>query len=124
MKIKFIKPLPQVDHVIPIGHVLDAHPGFAQKMIRHHYAVLVDVPVVTEVKTPVAEKPAQEAPVKTEPAMTPFELALKAAHQETTEEAKPDEAKPEVKAEPAEETAEVAEKPAQKKRTRTVTRGK
>ena len=30
MKIRFVRPLPRIDHVIPAGFVLDAPEGFAQ----------------------------------------------------------------------------------------------
>ena len=34
MKIRFVRPLPRIDHVIPAGFILDAPEGFAAKMIR------------------------------------------------------------------------------------------
>ena len=40
MKIKFIKPLPRIDHVIPAGQTIDCPEGFARKMIRTGRAVL------------------------------------------------------------------------------------
>ncbi|MBQ9324730.1 MAG: hypothetical protein IJ246_03055 [Clostridia bacterium] len=41
MKIKFIKPLSRLDHVILPGQVLDAPEGFARKMIRTRRAIAV-----------------------------------------------------------------------------------
>lgn len=39
MKIRFVRPLPRIDHVIPAGFILDAPDGFAHKMIRTGRAV-------------------------------------------------------------------------------------
>ena len=39
MKIRMIRPLPRLDHVIPAGQVLDCPEGFARKMIRTGRAV-------------------------------------------------------------------------------------
>ena len=44
MKIRFVRPLPRIDHVIPAGFVLDAPEGFAKKMIRTGRAVAVSGP--------------------------------------------------------------------------------
>ena len=41
MKIRMIRPLPRIDHVIPAGFVLDAPEGFARKMVRTGRAVFV-----------------------------------------------------------------------------------
>ncbi|MBO6164483.1 MAG: hypothetical protein J6N77_05450 [Lachnospiraceae bacterium] len=67
MKIKFIKPLPRLDHVILPGQVLDAPDGFARKMIRTRRAIAVTGEgdgshdeVGTE-KEPAVEETAQEA---------------------------------------------------------------
>ena len=39
MKIRMVRPLPQLDRVIPAGFVLDAPEGFARKMVRTGRAV-------------------------------------------------------------------------------------
>ena len=52
MKIRFVRPLPRIDHVIPAGFILDAPEGFAQKMIRTGRAV----PVFEGGKAPTLEE--------------------------------------------------------------------
>ena len=52
MKIRFVRPLPRIDHVIPAGFILDAPDGFAQKMIRTGRAV----PVFEGGKAPTLEE--------------------------------------------------------------------
>ena len=72
MRIKFIKPLPRIDHVIPAGQIIDAPEGFAKKMVQTGRAVWANAaaepPVEPVAETPV-EAPAEEPvePVKEEP---------------------------------------------------------
>ena len=71
MKIRFVRPLPRIDHVIPAGFVLDAPEGFAKKMIRTGRAVAVSgvdpVPTLEDTDRGAAK------PRAGSPASNPFE---------------------------------------------------
>ncbi len=71
MKIRFVRPLPRIDHVIPAGFVLDAPEGFAKKMIRTGRAVAVSG--VDPVPTLEDTDRGAEKPRAVSPASNPFE---------------------------------------------------
>lgn len=99
MRIKFIKPLPRTDRVIPAGYILDAPEGFARKMVQTGRAVFV------------TGKNEEIKPVEETCAPAPVEV-----HEEVPEEA-PVEAPVEASVEAPEAPAEVEEAP-KPKRTR------
>lgn len=83
MKIKFIKPLPRTDHIIPAGHILDAPEGFAKKMVQTGRAIFVgkDAPVEEAPAAPVeAAAVHEEAPVEEPVEETPVEAPKKRTH--------------------------------------------
>ena len=65
MKIRFVRPLPRIDHVIPAGFTLDAPEGFAKKMIRTGRALAVSgpeaVPTLEDTDRGAEKEPAQQA---------------------------------------------------------------
>ncbi|MBQ9309181.1 MAG: hypothetical protein IJ229_14765 [Clostridia bacterium] len=110
MKIRMIRPLPRIDHVIPAGFVLDAPEGFARKMVRTGRAVFVGggekAPELEKLdRAPQVPEEIQEAPE--EAAEVPEEI------QEAPEEA----AEAPVES-PEEAPEETEEKPPVKKTTR------
>lgn len=107
MKITFIKPLPNITHVIPKGHTMDAAPGFARKMVERGFAVWAAGE--EEVKSEQSVTPEKKPETVQTP--DPFEMAMRAAHEMAEE-------TPEKPGEISEETPANAEKPARKGRTR------
>ena len=89
MKIRFIRALPQIDHVVPAGTVLDAPQGFAHKMVRQKFAVFVDK------ETPGAGTERVSGQEKAVPSVNPIEEAMKKAHAAVSGTAKDANAEPE-----------------------------